>query len=194
MHYLYLGVEAHLLVIQIKASLFLFIKISFKPCEKTNSYAMKKILMFLITLFSVMYFSSCNKEEKQGDSTLNQVGTSYWVADITDNNYNPPVVLGKYYLGFEEITEEDRNEAPMEINDTYTSGVLVETPNRQASGFASKTNDEINVLYLLYFGTGAELPTKYTLTENGIVCTYDGKVLEFTQITKDEFYNSTTAF
>jgi|GEM_PF-6593590 len=155
---------------------------------------MKKILVLLVSLSSVLYFSSCNKEEKQGDATLNQVGTSYWVADITDNNYNPPVVLGKYYLGFEEITEEDRNEAPVEINDTYTSGVLVETPNRQATGFARKSNDEITVLYLLNFGTGSALPTTYTLTENGVVCYYDGRALEFTQITKDEFYDLTTAF
>lgn len=75
MHYLYKGVEARLSVIQIKASLFLFIKISFKPCEKTTLDFMKKVLsLFVIAVPFLFAISGCQKD---GVNTKNLEGIWY---------------------------------------------------------------------------------------------------------------------
>lgn len=66
-----LGVEALLSVIQIKASLFLFIKTSFEPCEKTYLNIMRKIFHLIGLVILSCATLSCSKENKSnGESSI----------------------------------------------------------------------------------------------------------------------------
>ncbi len=159
---------------------------------------MKKLLIFTVALAGVLCFASCEKKHSSrgGGSSgglSRTIETSYWRATLS-NGY-------LFYVGIEELTEEDKNNAPFEFNDKYTNTFTAEIqdsndpyyngmPEAQLSGVAYKENNQI-IVQSIVSGGGIDIPKIYDYDGKNLSCVVDGDTVQFAEITEDEWYSGT---
>lgn len=141
----------------------------------------------LVALVCVFTISSCKKD----DSSSTSIATSYWHSMTADGR--------NIYLGIEEITEEDRNNSPVEIQAKFTNTVIVEieakgpnemSPYSKGFGFAYQTGDTIIISYIIetsFAPSAPKLPTTLTVLDKSALL---GEGFVFMPITKEDFYGS----
>lgn len=89
---------------------------------------MNKFVLGVVSILGVFCFYACDKDGSSSSS--DPIETSYWKADSP--------YLGEIFVGFEEITAEDREDSPFEINPKYTNIIMIdnyqeELAHRQSS-------------------------------------------------------------
>ncbi len=144
---------------------------------------MKKLSILMITFFSVLCLSSCQKDDsKNGNSDA--IETSYWKAVLNNGE--------SFYVAIEEITAEDKEDAPIPFNDKYTNLLMAEIDGYSSVGFAYRDNNHIQVVSLFEFGR--RFPETYDYNGTMLSCEYDGEYAAFIKISEEQFYDSVICF
>ena len=137
----------------------------------------------MVALFSALCLLSCQKDNsKHGKSDA--IETSYWKAELNNGE--------SFYVAIKEISAEDKEDAPIPINDKYTNVLMAEIDGDSFFGFAYKNGYKIEVAEL--GSVGRQFPTTYDYNGTMLSCQYNSEYAAFIKISEEQFYDSVMCF